>query len=81
MDKIKCTVEEDRFGNLTVTFDDNTNIYLQTDYQKAQFGVDCGLFSAPDNWDGCPSNLFDGWWEYDMEEITSCPDHYKNSAE
>jgi len=30
MDKINCTVDEDRMGNLTVKFEDGTSIYIQT---------------------------------------------------
>ena len=78
---IKCEVNEDRFGNLEVTFDDNTSIYLQTDYDRSAFAVNCGAVKAPEEWDGCPSNLPDGWWEIDFEDITKCPDYYINSAE
>ena len=81
MDKIKCTVEQDKMGYLTVTFEDNTSIYLQTDYDRCQFGVDCGVIAAPDNWDGQPSNLPDEWWEKDFEGITECVEHYKAFAE
>jgi len=81
MDKINCTVDEDRMGNLTVKFEDGTSIYIQSDWEKAEFGVDCGIIKAPDDWDGQPDKLPDEWWEKDFDSITECSDYYKNSAE
>lgn len=78
---MKCLVEEDRMGHLTVTFADTTSIYLQSEYEIAQFGVTCGIIEAPENWSGVPHHLSDNWREADFEDITSCPDYYKNSAE
>lgn len=81
MDMIKCEVSEDKIGPLTITFDSGRSIYLQTDYERAQFGVDCGLIKAPENWDGQPDNLPDRWWVEDFESITECPEHYQNNEE
>ena len=81
MDMINCTVETNRLGHLTVTFDDKRTIYLQSENERAQFGVACGLIEAPDNWSGVSYHLPDGWWNEDFEAITQCPDYYINSAE
>jgi len=78
---INCEVKQDRMGNLTVTFDDKTNIYIQSDWEKAEFGVESMAIKAPDDWDGQPSNLPDEWWEAEWEDITECPEYYKNNAE
>lgn len=80
IDGISCEVTENRMGHLTVEFSDQSSIYLQSDYERAQFGVDCGKIEAPEDWDGQPSNLPDGWWEIDWEDITECPDYYKEQA-
>jgi hypothetical protein len=81
IDSIKCEVEQDRTGHLTVTFEDGKDIYLQSDYEIAQFAVDCGEVQTPDDWDGQPDNLPESWWEIEWEDITECPDYYKNNAE
>jgi len=52
MDMINCTVEVDKMGYLTVTFDDKRTIYLQTENERAQFGVSCGIIEAFKNWSG-----------------------------
>ena len=70
---VNCKVEENRLGHLTVTFEDNSSVYLQSDWNRAQFTVDCLLVSPPDDWDGIPSKLPDKWWEQDYEDITKCP--------
>ena len=80
-DMINCTVEENRMGHLTVTFENGKSIYLQEEQRRAEFGVSCGLVKAPDNWDGQSSNLPDSWWEKDFESITKCPSYYILSAE
>ena len=77
---IKCTVTEDRLGNLTVFVGDK-NFYLQSDYSIAAFAVSCGLVKAPDDWDGLPSKLPENWFEADYESITECPDEYYDVAE
>jgi len=81
MDMINCTVEVDKMGYLTVTFDDKRTIYLQTENERAQFGVSCGIIEAFKNWSGSSYHLEDGWWNEDFEAITQCPDYYINSAE
>lgn len=81
MDMIKCIVEENKMGHLTVTFENGKSIYLQSDYERAQFGVVCGIIEADNNWSGVPHHLEDGWWDKDFESITECPDYYINSAE
>lgn len=77
---IKCTVVQDKMGNFTV-FIGNKDFYLQTDYSKSAFAVDCGLVKAPDDWDGLPSKLPDDWYDVDFESITECPYDYYDSAE
>ncbi len=81
MDMINCTVETNRLGHLTVTFDDKRTIYLQSENERAQFGVACGIIEAPTDWIGVSYHLTAGWWEKDFESITECPDYYINSAE
>lgn len=78
---VECEVVEDRIGNLTVTFNNNTDLYLQTDYTRAAFGVACGKIKAPRDWSGCPSELADNWWEIDWEDIKLCPEEYQQQAE
>jgi len=78
---IKCSVEENNMGHLTVTFENGKSIYLQSDYDRAAFAVQCGLVVAPDDWDGLPSNLPDEWWEVDFEDITECLEDYETIAE
>lgn len=75
------TVEEDRRGDITITYSDGKTVFLQTDYGKAQFAVDCGAVKAPENWDGCPSKLPDNWWEIEWDEITQIPGEYRELAE
>ena len=72
---VKCEVVEDGLGNLIV-YHGEKSIYLQTDYDIAAFGVNCGLIPAPKDWCGSPSALEVEWWEYDFEEITECPEDY-----
>lgn len=81
MDKINCTVKIDKMGYLTITFENGKSIYLQSDYERAQFGVACGIIKAPENWSGVPHHLIGDWWVEDFESITECPDYYINSAE
>jgi len=77
---LNCTVIENKMGHLTVTFDDNRDIYLQSDYERCQFGVACGAIKAPRGWYGVPNHLI-RWWEEDFEAITQCPEYYIHSAE
>jgi hypothetical protein len=76
-----CDVDRDHMGNLTVTFNDNKTIYLQTDYDRAAFLVACGLVVAPDNWDGQPDSLPDTWIYSEESDITECPNEYYDNAE
>ncbi len=78
---IKCTVEENRMGHLTVSFDNGKSIYLQDDVDRASFAVQHGLVEAPEDWDGLTSKLPDGWWESDFESITECMEYYERIAE
>ena len=78
---IKCTVEEDSMGHLTVSFENGKSIYLQGDVDRANFIVQCGLFKAPDDWDGCPTSLDGDWWDVDTESITECLEDYERIAE
>ena len=78
---IGCTVTEDRMGHLVVDLEDGSDVYLQSDYDRAKFAVDCGLIKAPDNWDGSPDNLPENWHEADFTSITFCPDYYLDIAE
>ena len=78
---ISCKVSGNRIGHLTVTFDNGKSLYLQTDYDRAAFGIACGAIKAPANWDGQPSNLPDKWWVVDWEDITSCSEEYEEQAE
>ena len=78
---VKCTVDENKMGHLTVVFSDNKSIYLQSDYDRSAFLVACGVVVAPDNWDGQPENLPSEWWEVDAEDVTECPDDYYEMRE
>lgn len=73
---MKCNVSQNKMGHLTVSFDDGKTFYLQSDYDIAQFAVDCGLVIAPKDWDGIPFNLPEKWYDEDFESITECPDDY-----
>ena len=73
---VNCTVTENRMGHLTVVFLSGKSLYLQTDYDRASFGVNCGAIEEPDNWDGQPSNLPDNWYEIEWEDIQQVPDEY-----
>lgn len=68
-------------GHLTVTLKNGKSIYLQSDFSKASFAVDCGLVKAPDDWNGLPSNLPENWYEVDFESIKECLDEYYDIAE
>ena len=78
---ISCTVEENRMGHLTVSFDNGKSLYIQTDYGRAAFGVSCGVVNTPGDWDGQPSNLSGNWWDIDWGYITSCSEEYEEQAE
>lgn len=78
---IKCTVEENSMGHLTVSFENGQSIYLQSDTDRANFIVQAGLVKAPDDWDGCPLELDYGWWNADTESITECMEDYERIAE
>ena len=78
---IKCTVEENRMGHLTISFENGKSIYLQSDIDIANFVVNCGMVKAPDDWDGLPTSLSDNWWETDFEDITECLEDYERMAE
>lgn len=74
-------ITEDSMGNLTIIYSDGKSFYIQTDYEKANFGINCGLIKAPPNWTGIPDELPENWWEQDWEDITEVPDYYKAFAE
>jgi len=76
-----CRVEQDKMGNLTVTFDSGKELFLQGDVDKANFAVDCDLIKAPHDWDGLPSNLPDVWWDADFESIEKCLEEYEDMAQ
>ena len=78
---IKCTIEENSMGHLTVSFENGKSIYLQGESDRGQFAVQHGLVKAPDDWDGCPTKLPDGWWDVDFEGITECMEDYERIAE
>ena len=78
---ISCRVVENRLGHLTVTFPNGKSLYLQTDYDRAAFGVACGVVKAPENWDGQPSHLPENWWEIHWDNITNCSEEYEEQAE
>ena len=75
------TVTEDKMGNITITYGDGRTVYLQTDFEKANFGVNCGMIKAPRNWNGIASELPDNWWEIDWESIRKIPEYYRDFAE
>jgi hypothetical protein len=77
---INCIVTENKMGHLTVVFLSGKSLYIQSDYDKAAFSVDCEVIKAPENWDGQPSNLPDDWWNIEWEDITKCPDYYETNA-
>jgi hypothetical protein len=75
------TVDEDKNGFLTITYSDDKTVFLQTDWDRANFGVNCGLIEAPPHWTGIPDELPENWWERDWEDITQIPDYYREFAE
>lgn len=76
---IPCTVEN-HHSALLVTFEDGSDMVLQSDYDQVAFCVDCGLIKAPSDWDGRPSTVPE-WVDCDPTDITECPDHYKEQAD
>ena len=78
---VKCTVEQNRMGHLTVTFENGKSLYLQSDYDVASFGVNCGFLPAPNDWDGQPSSLPEEWSCEDFDSIEECPEEYEEIAE
>lgn len=71
---INCKVEQDKLGNLTVTFEDGLDMYFQDELSKANLGIDAGLIIAPEGWAGLIDDLPDKWWDVDFESITECDD-------
>lgn len=72
---IKCKVEI-YYTAWLVTFADGSTTLIQSDWNQAQFAVDCGAIKAPPNWDGIPSRL-PGWDDFRPEVIAKCPEEYK----
>jgi hypothetical protein len=70
-----CSVET-HYGAWLVTFDTGVTLLLQSDYDQAAFAVSCGAIKAPENWDGSPSKLGDGWALFDPSIIEACPREY-----
>ena len=65
---VRCEVEEDRFGSITVTIPGHKGeLFFQSDWDQAGFASNCGLMEESD-----PLLLAD----VDLEDITQCPDDY-----
>lgn len=76
---IGCSVEHIGGGQYVVNLDSGDSFPLHTDYDQWAFAVACGALKAPRDWDG--STPPKGWEDFDMTDITSCPDAYANIAE
>ncbi len=74
-----CTVIS-YHGVYLVEFEDGKSILLQSDYDQAQFAVDCLKVEAPEDWDGCPSKLGKAWIDCELTDIEECPDFYYDIA-
>lgn len=72
---IPCTVKEHHTA-LLVEFDDGKSLLIQSDYEQADFAFSCGLFKndSMENW-------LDNFGQYDLTDITECPEEYYDLAE
>ncbi|HXJ62000.1 MAG TPA: hypothetical protein VNU68_35630 [Verrucomicrobiae bacterium] len=77
---VSCSVQS-HYSAWLVTFEDNSTLLLQSDYDQAAFAVHCGAIKAPADWDGLPSKLGEDWASFDPSTITYCPDDYLDVAE
>jgi hypothetical protein len=77
---VPCSVSS-HYGSYVVEFDDGRSFLLQSDYDQAYFAVASGFLSAPRGWDGSPSKLGKSWENFNMEDITECPEEYLDNAE
>lgn len=75
------TVTEDENGYLTIIYSDGKTVFLQTDWDRANFGVSCGMIQAPEHWSGIPDELPENWWERNWEDIIQIPSYYREFAE
>lgn len=76
----KCKVVDLGYG-YKVIFEDGKTLLLQSDYDYIAFAVDCGQIPAPNDWDGCPSSLDVDLLDYDLTDITECPEEYYDQAD
>lgn len=77
---VDCEVEN-HHGAWLVTFDDDSTILLQSDYDQASFAVNNGFIVAPKDWDGSPSNLGAAFYDFDCSEICYCLCEYMEQSE
>lgn len=77
----KCKVSFQVVGYL-VEFEDGKSLFLQNDDDINSFGINCGLIYHPVNWEKGIEHPDVDYNDYDLEEITECPeDYYCNIAE
>ena len=77
---IKCSVKS-HYSAYIIEFEDGKSHLIQSDYDQASFAVNCGLITAPNDWDGCPDKLGKKWEDCDLEDIDECPEIYYDMAD
>jgi hypothetical protein len=77
---IKCSVTS-HHGSYIVEFEGGKSFLLQSDYDQCYFAVASGFIKAPRGWDGSPSKLGKVWEDFNMEDISECPEEYFENAE
>jgi len=77
---VKCSVTS-HHGSYIVEFEGGKSFLLQSDYDQCYFAVRSGFLSAPRGWDGSPSKLGKRWEDFNMEDISECPEEYLENAE
>lgn len=77
---VHCKVRWDAGKGWAVRLPYGLLLWLVGDWGVADFAVDCGVITAPDDWSGNPYEL-DGWFDFDPEQIQRCPDKYMHLAE
>jgi hypothetical protein len=73
---IPCRVEQLSFGPWLVSLGSHHTLFLQLDYDRAAFAVNCGAIAAPKGWSGTVQELGPAWQQFDPETIRFCPDEY-----
>jgi hypothetical protein len=77
---VPCTVSS-HHSSYIVEFEGGKSKLLQSDYEQVYFAVASGFLNAPRGWDGSPSKLGKSWEDFNMEDISECPEEYLENAE